>query len=88
MDSAGTSTRYEGGDPAVEMPMDNHDLYLHGRIDPGLDESVALIESVELRTPERHVSKMDDDLFSSSKNGEPSSASIQSYPSVGMCSSI
>jgi hypothetical protein len=83
MDPGGTSTRYEST-PVVDMPMDNYDLYLHGRLDPALDESVALVESVEVRGPEKGVSKMDNDLFSSSENGKTSSAAIQSYPSTGM----
>ncbi|KAF4630679.1 hypothetical protein G7Y89_g7457 [Cudoniella acicularis] len=34
----------EVGDP--DIPMDNNDRYLHGRVDPGLDENIALVESV------------------------------------------
>jgi len=83
MDSAWTSMRYEDTS-VVDIPMDNYDLYLHGRLDPALDESVALVESVEVKGPERESSKMDYNLFSSSENGESSSAAIQPYRSTGM----
>ena len=87
MDPAEFSTLCEGT-PAMDMPMDNYDLYLHGRLDPGRDENVALMESVEVREPERDVSKMDDNPFFSSQNGGSSSAAIQSYPSTGMSNMI
>lgn len=85
MDLPGTSGEREG-DPAVVMVMDNYDLYLHGGIDPGIEENYTLVESVEVKVPERDFSELENKFLSPSEDEESSSATSLSYYSIGMFS--
>jgi hypothetical protein len=73
-----------GGDPALFIPMNNYDTYIHGGLDPGQDENVPLIPAVEVKESDKYLSKNGNDLFSSSDNGVSSGTSVLSYPSTGM----
>ncbi|TVY37485.1 hypothetical protein LOCC1_G006195 [Lachnellula occidentalis] len=77
MDPAERLTPCEGSTPTLDIPMDNNHLYLHGRLDPGRDESLGALESVEAREPERELPSVDDHSLSSTL-----ADGIQSCPST------
>jgi len=64
--------------------MDNNHTYLHGRLDPGRDESLWGLESVEAREPERELPRVDDNSLLSTQNGKLSRETIQLCPLTGM----
>lgn len=64
--------------------MDNYDTYIHGRIDPGVNENINLLEPVDLKASDAESSKNASSFFSD-ENGVPSSDFVvQSCPLTGM----
>jgi hypothetical protein len=61
----------------LDIPMDNDWEYLHGGIDPGQDESVALVESVAVAGPEKADLQRNDLSALGEKSG--SSKASRSY---------
>jgi hypothetical protein len=55
--------------------MDNDWEYLHGRVDPGQDESLNLVESVVVEVPETADLEQRNTLSSPIEHGESSNAS-------------
>lgn len=45
----------EVGDPSI--PMENNDTYLHGRVDPGNEESIHLVDAVSVKDSTRKGTK-------------------------------
>ncbi|TVY27158.1 hypothetical protein LHYA1_G005293 [Lachnellula hyalina] len=82
MDPTGSSTSCEGNIPTLDIPMDNNHTYLHGRLDPGRDESLWGLESVEAREPERELPRVDDNSLLSTQNGKLSRETIQLCPLI------
>jgi hypothetical protein len=59
---------------ALDPPMDNDWEYLHGRVDPGQDENLNLVESVPVRGPENADLEQRNNLSASKEHGESSKA--------------
>lgn len=49
----------------IDIPMVDDSKFLHGRVDPGLEESLALVEAVPVKAPERGASQSRNDPLSS-----------------------
>jgi hypothetical protein len=54
----------------LEIPLDNDWEYLHGRVDPGQDESLSLVESVAVPVPEITDLEQRNNLSSSKEKDE------------------
>lgn len=67
---------------AVEIPMDSTWEYVHGRIDPGLEESMNLVESVAAREPKR-LNEQEKKVLTEMGNGDSSKIVTSTDVSLG-----
>lgn len=63
--------------PGSDLPMDNYDQFLHGRVDPGIPSNLGLLPPLDLTESEKRVSKSGNDFFSDEKEELSSGSSIQ-----------
>ena len=63
----------------IDIPMVDDSKFLHGRVDPGLEESLLLVEAVPVKAPERGGSQNWNDPLSSVsiESGKPEGANLQ-----------
>jgi hypothetical protein len=62
----------------LDFPMDNNWEYMHGRVDPGVDESIHLVEGITVEQPKGKARQQYDfQLPSNYERGESSSAAAQ-----------
>jgi hypothetical protein len=62
----------------IHIPMVDDSKFLHGRVDPGLEESLLLVEAVPVKALERGESQNRNDRLSSVDNGKSRDATLRS----------
>jgi len=70
----------------VPFPMDNDWEYLHGGINPGIEENYPLVESIPAKDPEKEVLREKNNLPSSDENGEFSNSFASTNAPLGTSS--
>ncbi len=71
----------------TDYPMENDWEYLHGRINPGIEENLHLVESLDVKDPDTEILKHRNNLLADEEDGATDATSAASI-STGIVAHI